>query len=168
MPRLKPHQIVLATGVGAGLVFAGSGIAPAIVGWHDESPVSREVFGNIPSAVKVLFYVAVAVTAVVASKLASDRVKNWERGQPDDRRTTKRNAEKRFKDFRAGVWMQTLLRDPAAGIMHSLLYFGFVWLFIATVLLEANHQFPESLKFLHGRTYEAYSMTADIAGWTLQ
>jgi hypothetical protein len=55
MFRLKPHQLVLATGLVAGAVFAGSGIAPAIVGWHDESPLSREVFGNIPSAVKVLF-----------------------------------------------------------------------------------------------------------------
>jgi len=69
MSRPKPHQIVLATGVAAGLVFAGSGIAPSIVGWHDESPVSREVFGNIPTAVKVLFYLAVAITAVVTGKL---------------------------------------------------------------------------------------------------
>src|SRR5436309_898185 len=78
--------------------------------------------------------------------------------------TPARKSLKRFEDFRAGVWMQTLLRDPAAGIMHSLLYFGFVWLFIATVLLEANHQFPPSMKFLHGQVYEAYSLTADIAG----
>ena len=46
MSRLKPHQIVLATGVGAGLVFAGSGIAPSVLKWHDESPVGREVFGD--------------------------------------------------------------------------------------------------------------------------
>ncbi|HET9771705.1 MAG TPA: (Fe-S)-binding protein, partial [Acidimicrobiia bacterium] len=164
MPRLKPHQLVLATGVVAGAVFAGSGIAPAIVDWHDDSPVSREVFGNIPTAVKVLFYVAVAITAVITGKLASDRVKNWERGQADDRRTTRANAKRRFADFRAGVWMRTLLRDPAAGLMHSLLYFGFVWLFIATVLLEANHQLPESLKFLHGDVYKAYSLTSDLAG----
>src|SRR5207237_9533413 len=95
---------------------------------------------------------------------ASDRVKHWERGQPGDRRTTRGNAKRRAEDFRAGVWMQTLLRDPAAGIMHSLLYFGFIWLFIATVLLEANHQFPPGIKFLHGEVYQAYSLTADVAG----
>ena len=115
MPRPKPHQLVLATVVVAGAVFAGSGVAPAIVDWHDESPISREVFGNIPTLVKTLFYLAVAVTAVVVGKLASDRVKNWERGQPDDRRTTKANAKRRAEDFRAGVWMQTLLRDPPPG-----------------------------------------------------
>jgi hypothetical protein len=46
-------------------------------------------------------------------------MKNWERGGPRQRRTTAKNAKRRAGDFRAGVYMQTLLRDPAAGIMHS-------------------------------------------------
>ena len=100
----------------------------------------------------------------ITAWLASLRVRNYERGGPDDRRTTKRNVKQRMADFRAGVYMQTLLRDPAAGVMHSFLYFGFIALFIATVLSEIDHQLPESLKFLHGRTYEAYSAGADLAG----
>jgi Fe-S oxidoreductase/nitrate reductase gamma subunit len=164
VPRLKPHQIVLGAGIAAGLVFGLSGVAPALLSWHDKSPVSREVFGNIPGSVKAAFYVIVAVAAVGVGIVASNRVRNWERGQPDDRRTTPANVKRRLEDFRAGVWMQTLLRDPAAGIMHSLLYFGFVWLFIATVILEANHQFPVRLKFLHGDVYRGYSLTADLAG----
>ena len=67
-------------------------------------------------------------------------------GQPDDRRTTRKNAKRRFRDYRAGVWMQTLLRDPAAGLMHSFLYFGFVGLFIVTVVLEIDHQMPDALE----------------------
>jgi Fe-S oxidoreductase/nitrate reductase gamma subunit len=164
MPRLKPHQLVLGAGVLAAMVFVGSGIVPALVDWHDESDVSREVFGNIPGAVKALFYVLVGLAALAVGLLASNRVRNWERGQADDRRTTPANLKRRLADYRDGVWMRTLLRDPAAGLMHSLLYFGFVWLFIATVILEANHQFPERLKFLHGDVYRAYSLTADIAG----
>ena len=84
--------------------------------------------------------------------------------QPDDRRTNKRNVHRRLRDFRAGVWMRTLLRDPAAGIMHSLIYFGFLVLFIVTVVLEIDHQLPESLKFLHGRTYQAYAFVGDLFG----
>ena len=53
-------------------------------------------------------------------------MRNWERGTPDNRRTTIANARRRADDYRAGVYMQTLLRDPAAGIMHSLIYFGFL------------------------------------------
>ena len=51
--------------------------------------------------------------------------------------------------------MQTLLRDPAAGLMHSLIYFGFLVLLGVTTVLEIDHQLPEGLKFLHGRTYQA-------------
>jgi hypothetical protein len=41
----------------------------------------------------------------------SDRVRNWERGAPDRRPTTKKNVKNRLRDFRAGAYMQTLLRD---------------------------------------------------------
>src|SRR5439155_16542494 len=92
------------------------------------------------------------------------RIRNYERGQPDDRRTTKANAKRRLADFRAGVYMQTLLRDPAAGVMHSCIYFGFLGLFLATVILEANHQLPGSWQVLHGNTYKAYAAGADFAG----
>ncbi|MGH2709394.1 MAG: iron-sulfur protein, partial [Actinomycetota bacterium] len=164
MPRVKPHQLVLGLGVAAGVVFILSGISPAIFDFHDDSEVTREVFGNIPGWVKGTFYLVVGVAAVGVGILASRRVKNWERGQPDDRRTTKENLPRRLADFRSGVWMRTLLRDPAAGIMHSLLYFGFVWLFVATVILEVNHQVPEALKFLHGDVYRGYSLVGDLAG----
>jgi Fe-S oxidoreductase/nitrate reductase gamma subunit len=113
---------------------------------------------------KVAFYGAVATMLLVVAWLASLRVRNYERGLPDDRRTTRKNVEKRAKSYRRGVWMQTLLRDPAAGLMHSLLYFGFISLFIVTVLSEADHQLPDRFKFLHGQTYEAYSAGAEIAG----
>ena len=60
--------------------------------------------------------------------------------------------------------MRTLLRDPAAGLMHSMIYFGFLVLLAVTTVLEIDHQLPESLKFLHGRTYQAYAFVADLAG----
>ena len=63
-----------------------------------------------------------------------------------------------------GVYMQTLLRDPAAGIMHSLIYFGFLVLLAVTTVLEINHQLPESAKFLHGTIYQAYAFVGDVAG----
>ncbi len=99
---------------------------PAITGWHDHSTIQREVFVNVPTAMKVAFYGAVATMLLIVAWLASLRVRNWERGLADNRRTTRNNVERRAKSYRNGVWMQTLLRDPAAGIMHSLLYFGFV------------------------------------------
>src|SRR5262245_24855659 len=160
----KPSQITLLVGVLLALFVLASGIIPVITQWGDGSPIQREVFTNIPDPVIVAFYFAIATMLLTVAWLASLRVRNYERGLPDDRRTTRKNVHRRARDFRSGVWMQTLLRDPAAGIMHSFLYFGFVVLFIATVISEVDHQMPDALKFLHGRTYEAYSLGADIAG----
>jgi Fe-S oxidoreductase/nitrate reductase gamma subunit len=162
--RPKPHQVVIGVGV---FVVAGalaSGIVPRITQWEEESPVSRHVFDNIPDPIYWAFYATVGAMVMVTAWLVSLRFRNYERGQPDDRRTTRKNVHRRMRDFRAGVWMRTLLRDPAAGAMHSAIYFGFLVLFIATVVLEIDHQLPESLKFLHGRTYQAYAATADVFG----
>ena len=92
------------------------------------------------------------------------RVKNWQRGAPDDRSTNAGNIKRRLADFRAGVYMQTLLRDPVAGLMHSMIYFGFLVLTAVTAVLEIDHQLPEDAKFLHGVTYQAYSFVGDAAG----
>ncbi len=101
---------------------------------------------------------------IYGAVMFSHRVKNWERGAPDRRATTPKNAKKRAESYRSGVYMQTLLRDPAAGLMHSLIYFSFLILLAVTTVLEINHQVPESMKFLHGQTYQAYSFIGDFAG----
>ena len=160
----KAHQLVLGLGIAMFFFVIASGIAPAITGWHDHSLIQREVFVNVPTAMKVAFYAAVATSLLVVAWLSSLRVQNWERGLADNRRTTRKNVEKRAKSYRSGVWMQTLLRDPTAGIMHAFLYFGFVSLFIVTVISEVDHQLPDRFKFLHGQTYQAYSFGAEVAG----
>jgi Fe-S oxidoreductase/nitrate reductase gamma subunit len=94
----------------------------------------------------------------------ADRIRNWERGAPDRRKTTKKNFKQRLADYRAGVYMRTLLRDSAAGLMHSMIYFGFLVLLGVTTVLEIDHQVPPALKFLHGDVYRAYAAVGDIAG----
>jgi Fe-S oxidoreductase/nitrate reductase gamma subunit len=160
----KAHQVVLGIGIAMFFFVIASGVMPAITGWHDNSAIQREVFVDVPTAMKVAFYAAVATMLLVVAWLASLRVQNWERGLADDRRTTRKNVEKRARSYRSGVWMQTLLRDPSAGVMHALLYFGFVSLFIVTVISETDHQLPDRFKFLHGQTYQAYSFGAEVAG----
>jgi Fe-S oxidoreductase/nitrate reductase gamma subunit len=162
--RIKPHQLIVVVGVLVAVGALASGIIPRITEWHDDSPVSREVFVNVPDAIYWLFYGTVSVMLLACAVLISMRVRNYERGQPDDRRTTKKNVHRRLADFRAGVWMRTLLRDPAAGVMHSFIYFGFLVLFVATVILEIDHQLPEELKFLHGKVYQSYAAIADVFG----
>jgi Fe-S oxidoreductase/nitrate reductase gamma subunit len=162
--RFKPHQLVIGIGCFMGLFTVVSGILPQITNWHDDKSPSREVFGGIPGALQVAFYTVIPVMLVWGAIVFADRVRNWERGAPDRRRTTTKNITRRLADFRAGVYMRTLLRDSAAGLMHSMIYFGFLALLGVTTVLEVDHQMPESAKFLHGKTYLAYSFFGDLAG----
>ncbi len=161
---MKPHHFVRLLGVGIALFTFGSYVLPFITDWHDESTVTREVFDNIPDAIKLAFYTVIPLLLVYGAWMFSNRVKNWERGRPDNRRTTLKNAKTRAGDFRAGVYMQTLMREPGAGIMHSMIYFGFIILLGVTTVLEVNHQVPEPVKFLHGDVYRAYAAVGDGAG----
>ncbi len=122
------------------------------------------MFEGIPGALQVAFYTVVPVLLVWGAFAFADRVQNWERGGPDRRRTNSKTIKRRLADFRAGAYMQTLLRDSAAGLMHSFIYFGFLALLGVTTVLEIDHQLPESLKFLHGQVYQAYSFFGDFAG----
>ena len=162
--RFKPHQLSIAIGVGVGAFTLVSGVIPQFTKWHGDSAISREVFGGIPGPLQAAFYSIIPMLIVWGSLRFADRIRNWERGTSDRRRTTPKNAKRRLADYRSGVYMRTLLRDSAAGLMHSMIYFGFMVLLGVTTVLEIDHQLPESLKFLHGRTYQAYALVGDLAG----
>ncbi len=162
--KIKPHQLALGLGGLVAGVTVVSGIAATVFQFHDDSETTREVFENIPAAMKLAFYTVLPIVIIYGAVLFSQRMKNWERGGPESRKTTPKNFAQRMKDFRAGVYMQTLLRDPAAGVMHSLMYFPFLILLAVTTVLEINHQLPGSAKFLHGDIYKAYTFVGDAAG----
>ncbi len=63
-----------------------------------------------------------------------------------------------------GLTMKTLMRDRRSGVMHSMVYYGFIVLFLGTVTLEIDHLLPADLKFLEGNVYLGYSAILDLAG----
>ena len=162
--RLRPYQLSIAIGIGMGTFTLLSGIVPQFTKWHATSEVTREVFEGIPGPLQAAFYTILPAMLVWGSFQFANRIRNWERGAPDRRRTTPKNAKRRLADYRAGVYMRTLLRDSAAGLMHSMMYFGFLVLLGVTTVLELDHQLPESLKFLHGGVYQGYVFVGDFAG----
>ena len=106
--RIKPHHLALAVGVAFASVTAASGVAATVFGFHNNNAVHREVFGNIPGALKLAFYVITPILIVFGGWNFAQRVKNWERGAPDRRATNSGNVKKRLGDYRSGVMMQTL------------------------------------------------------------
>src|SRR5579875_2468334 len=143
---LKASQLVLGLTILFAALIAASGIAGALEATHDPSPISRETFFDIPHALRAAFYTALAATVLAAGWMLAMRVQNWERGQPDRRATTAANRQRRMRDLRKGLEMRTLWRDPAAGLVHSLIYFPFLILFAVTSVLEVNHLLPDSLE----------------------
>ena len=170
----KPHQIVMALGVLAVGAVLISGIAPRVTHSEDRSLQQRHLFSGaggrglevakLPDAIYWAFYLTMAMMILVTMWLISQRVKNYERGQADNRSTTKKNVKRRLHDLKAGTTMRTLLRDPVAGIMHSCIYFGFLGLLLVTIISEIQDQAPESLKFLHGTVYKIYAAFGDLSG----
>ena len=162
--RLRPHQLSLVLFIAIAGFTVVSGIIPQITKWKSDSEIHRTVFTNIPGPLQIAFYSIIPVMLVWVGLMFANRMKNWERGGPALRRTTAKNAKQRLADFRAGVYMQTLLRDAGAGLMHSLIYFGFLGLLAVTTVLEIDHQMPEELKFLHGDVYRSYVAFGDLMG----
>ncbi len=146
-----------------GVLAAGGTLVSWFVGefpGHAESSVSREVFVNIPTALKALFYVAVAGFLFLTFYLFSLRARNWQRGSADRRTGMWRE---RLAAMGVGLRMQTLMRDRWAGLMHSMVYYGFIVLFLGTVTLEIDHLLPADFKFLQDNVYRGYSFVLDLA-----
>ena len=139
---------------------------PSLTEWDNDNAIHRVVFVNIPAPLQ---------GGLLHGHPGAHRVGRLPVRRPDEelgagagrrRRGARppKQRQRRFADYRAGVYMRTLLRDPAAGLMHSMIYFGFLVLLGVTTVLEIDHQLPEDLKFLHGGTYQGYSFVADAAG----
>ena len=124
-----------------------------------EPEVGRLVFVNIPGWLQVVFYLTTATFVGLAGALFSLRARSWERGRADPR--VGRWADRLRRLFQ-GLTMQTLLRDRAAGLMHTMIYVGFLVLFAGTVTLEIEHLLPNNLKFLYGNFYLGYSLILDL------
>ena len=127
---------------------------------HFEPEVGRVVFGNIPGALQAVFYIATSLFLGVAFYLFSLRARNYARGQSENRAG---QWGARFRQLEQGLRMKTLVRDRQAGVMHAMIYYGFVVLFLGTVTLEIDHLLPIPLKFLEGGFYQGYSFVLDTA-----
>jgi Fe-S oxidoreductase/nitrate reductase gamma subunit len=118
------------------------------------------VFGNVPGWLQAVFYVTTAGFIAMAAVFFSQRAEAWMGGAPDNRTGL---WKERFAQLSRGLQMRTLMRDRQAGLMHSMVYFGFLVLFAGTVTLEIDHILPNQLKFLEGDFYLVYSAILDLA-----
>jgi ferredoxin len=169
--RWSASRVLYLLAIAGGLATVLLGYLGSLPGEHAPT-VGREVFANVPGWLVVVFYAASGVFVALAGILFALRARSWEQGGRD--RRWGRWGE-RIRQLDRGLRMRTLMRDRGAGLMHSMVYYGFLVLFAGTVTLEIDHLLPVRWKFLEGPVYQGYSAILDLAalvylgglGWAL-
>lgn len=110
-------------------------------------------------------YIFLVIAGVYILYSLIQRVRIWRKGKPELRTDF---HEKRIIALIKYVFLQKkVLRENYAGIMHASLFYGFVGLFIVTLILLVQEDVTElffHFKFLVGDTYLLWSLAGDVFG----
>ena len=126
---------------------------------------TREIYWNVGHGVLLPMYLLAAIAFAILAWGYWRRFRIWRQGKALDRfdRPTQRAGR-----FLAEAFSQfKVLRVKDGGIYHSCFFWGFLLLFIGTLLVMAQADFTDllwGLKFLQGTFYKGFKLTLDVAG----
>ena len=121
---------------------------------------SREIMWNIPVWMKVGMYLALAVATGIFLKGLYEKFLFVTQGKNAKEILPKQlNFENLFKTI---FFQGKVTRDPFVGLFHSMIFYGFVTLFIATEFVAIQYDTP--FKVFTGTAYKIVSFIADIGG----
>ncbi len=127
--------------------------------------ITREIFWNVGSGVRIPVYLLGLIVVVILVYGFVKRVRLWRLGKPENR------VDKPFKRILSfllfGLGHKRILKEPYPGIMHLFLFWGFVILFIGTVLIFVQEDFTKlffSKIFISGNFYLVFSFVLDLFG----
>lgn len=122
---------------------------------------TREVWWNVPGWLALALYLGSALTVGFAVWVAFDHARRWLRGRP-------LTAGPPLAPGRAlrRLWVEVfahrrLFQDRAAAWAHLLIFYGFLALFLGTVMVFVHDKL---VPFLFGRIYLVFSLSLDLAG----
>ncbi|MFQ6089659.1 MAG: heterodisulfide reductase-related iron-sulfur binding cluster [Candidatus Methanofastidiosia archaeon] len=122
--------------------------------------VTRQIFWNVPEWIQVLMYLFFFITLFIMLFGIFKRFRMWRKGRG---KIEFDNLLRRFKDFLIyGIGHKRILRDRFSGIMHLLIFVGFLVLFIGTDLITIEQDTPAH--FFFGSFYLIYSFVMDFHG----
>jgi Fe-S oxidoreductase len=129
----------------------------------------REIYWNINQSLgqTFLYTLAILTSAVMAWGILRD-IARWRRGRPEARisQLPTRVAEILAQSF----GQKKVLRDRKAGVMHALIFFGFLALFIGTDIIAVEEDFTVPMigeqagRILVGGFYQSYELILDTLG----
>ncbi len=128
---------------------------------------AREVFRNFSGAAIALFYALSALTLAVFLYGAWRRIHKYRRGRPAHRLT---RLWARLARGGGAIASHSTLRQrhPWVGLAHFGIFWGFVALFIGTVIIMIDYDMVRLVnpawRFWRGTFYVWYSITLDVMG----
>jgi len=129
-----------------------------------ETP-TREIFAHFPFWMQMIFYVVAGVTSLAFLHGFYRRFRKYRRGRNVNR--FDHFGRRLARAMKIIAQNKTLFhRDTYAGLSHFLIFWGFTFLFIGTVIVAIDHDILRfiNIKILQGTIYLWFSMILDIWG----
>jgi Fe-S oxidoreductase/nitrate reductase gamma subunit len=120
---------------------------------------TREVFGNISPALRVVFYVVILASIAVMAAQIWARYRLWNQGRAGE---IERNPGVVLRRLLRALAQERVTRKSLGGFLHLLLFSGFLVLTLGTTLLGIAHYGP--VNFHHGWYYLIYELTMNVFG----
>jgi Fe-S oxidoreductase/nitrate reductase gamma subunit len=126
---------------------------------------TREIFAHFPDWMQWTFYAVAGITSLAFLYGFYRRYKKYRRGRAVNRLN---NIGERIRRALVAIAQNRTIfhRDTYAGLSHFLIFWGFVVLFIGTVLVAIDHDILRffGMKILQGTFYLWFSVVLDIFG----
>jgi len=125
----------------------------------------RDTFWNVPVWAQILLYVGGAVAVAIFAYGVWQRVRLWRAGGPENR--CDRIPERVKLVAKHALGQARVLSEAYPGIMHATMFWGFLALFMGTVLATIDYDITLPLfgvKLLKGTFYLGYETVLDLFG----
>jgi len=126
----------------------------------DAAQATREVLFNVGHWVRWLLYLATLVVFAIVAMGPLRRSRLWRLGRTDEKRWD-RIGERAKVFLLYGIGQGRLSNDLYASVMHLFIFWGWIVLFIGTLIIAFH---ADVVYFLEGRVYLAYSAILDVFG----
>ena len=132
---------------------------------------TREVFWGFEPALEVLWYLLAGISVLVFAYGVARPIAKYRRAHGGGWPPAS-ELQGRFREALRILLSHVSIkrRDPYAGWAHRGIFYGFVVLFIGTVILGINTDFTEPVlgwRFFEGNFYLGYSIVLDVLGMAL-
>lgn len=128
-----------------------------------DSLATREIMWNIPMWMKVMMYVMLFISLGVLAKGLNQKLQFITSGEGFKGLKKLLPEKLNWSNFFKTVFFTGKVpRNPEVGFFHSLIFYGFVILWIATDIVAIHYDTP--FKIFQGPTYIIISFLADFAG----